>query len=418
MSTYNPYETMLKVLDRAAEKLGMSENDYVTLRHPERELTVAIPVHMDNGEVKVFSGYRTQHSSVMGAAKGGIRFHPDADENEVRALAAWMTIKNAIANIPYGGAKGGIKVDPKLLSTRELERLTRNYVRRIAPIIGVDTDVPAPDVNTNPQIMSWIIDEFSTLKGVWSPGVVTGKPLAVGGSEGRNEATGRGAMFTLQSYLELIEKRMTDITLVTQGFGNVGSVGTLLMHRAGAKVIGIGDINGGFYNENGIDVEAAYVYANEHGRSLEGYEEPGMKRISMAELLALETDVLFMAALENQLNGSNMKDVKASIILEGANGPTDNEADAYFYEKGIVLLPDVLANAGGVVTSYYEWVQNKTGFYWSEDDVNEKLYANMKKSFKAVWEMKEKYDVPARLACYMVALKRITDAQKLRGYNG
>lgn len=418
MSTYNPYQTMLNVLIRAAEELGMPENDYVTVCHPERELTVSVPVHMDNGDVKVFSGYRVQHSSVLGAAKGGIRFHPDADENEVRALAAWMTIKNAIANIPYGGAKGGIKVDPKELSPRELERLTRNYVRRIAPIIGVDTDVPAPDVNTNPQIMTWIVDEFSTLNGVWSPGVVTGKPLAVGGSAGRNEATGRGAMFTLQSYLELQGKSLKDVTVVAQGFGNVGSVGALLMHREGAKVIAIGDIHICIYNENGLDVEAAYAYANANGRSLKGYEEPGMKVITMPELLGTKCDVLFLAALENQLNGSNMRDVKASIILEGANGPTDNEADAYFHEKGILVLPDVLANAGGVVTSYYEWVQNKTGFYWSEEDVNQKLFVNMKNSFKAVWAMKEQYNVPTRLACYMVALKRITDAQKLRGYNG
>ena len=418
MANYNPYENMLNTLDQAAEKLGLTRNDYEVIRHPEREMQVAVPVQMDDGHIEVFSGYRTQHSTIMGAAKGGLRFHPDSDENEVRALAAWMKIKNSIAHLPYGGGKGGIKVDPKKLSQRELERLTRGFVRKIAPIIGVDTDVPAPDVNTNPQIMAWIVDEFSTLKGVWSPGVVTGKPLAVGGSKGRNEATGRGCMFTLKSYLEKKGKKMTDVTIAVQGFGNVGSVGALLMHREGAKIVAIGDVHGSIYNENGIDVEKAYEYANSHGRSLEGYEEAGMKRIPNPELLLLDVDVLYLAALENQLNGSNMKEVKAKTILEGANGPTTNEADLYFFEKGIEIIPDVLANGGGVVTSYYEWVQNKAGFYWDEDEVNARLEKNMKMSFEEVWEMQQQYKVYPRLAAYMVALKRLVDASKLRGFNG
>ena len=405
MANYNPYENMLNTLDQAAEKLGLTRNDYEVIRHPEREMQVAVPVQMDDGHIEVFSGYRTQHSTIMGAAKGGLRFHPDSDENEVRALAAWMTIKNSIAHLPYGGGKGGIKVDPKKLSQRELERLTRGFVRKIAPIIGVDTDVPAPD-------------EFSTLKGVWSPGVVTGKPLAVGGSKGRNEATGRGCMFTLKSYLEKKGKKMTDVTIAVQGFGNVGSVGALLMHREGAKIVAIGDVHGSIYNENGIDVEKAYEYANSHGRSLEGYEEAGMKRIPNPELLLLDVDVLYLAALENQLNGSNMKEVKAKTILEGANGPTTNEADLYFFEKGIEIIPDVLANGGGVVTSYYEWVQNKAGFYWDEDEVNARLEKNMKMSFEEVWEMQQQYKVYPRLAAYMVALKRLVDASKLRGFNG
>ena len=362
MAKYNPYENMLNTLDEAAQKLGLTRNDYEVIRHPEREMTVAIPVHMDDGHVEVFSGYRTQHSTIMGAAKGGIRFHPEADENEVRALAAWMTIKNSIAHLPYGGGKGGIKVDPKKLSKRELERLTRGFVRKIAPIIGVDTDVPAPDVNTNPQIMAWIVDEYSTLKGVWSPGVVTGKPLEVGGSLGRNEATGRGCMFTLKSYLEKKGKKISDVTIAVQGFGNVGSVGALLMHREGAKIVAIGDVHGSIYNENGIDVESAFKYANAHGRSLEGYEEAGMTRIDNRDLLLLDVDVLYLAALENQINGSNMKEVRAKLLLEGANGPTTNEADLYFFEKGIDILPDVLTNGGGVVTSYYEWYKIKKAY--------------------------------------------------------
>lgn len=418
MTKYNPYENMLNTLDEAAKKLGMDRNDYEILRHPERELSVSIPVQMDDGHIEVFSGYRTQHSSIMGASKGGIRFHPDADENEVRALAAWMTIKNSIAHLPYGGGKGGIKVDPKKLSARELERLTRGFVRKIAPIIGVDTDVPAPDVNTNPQIMAWFVDEFSTLKGVWSPGVVTGKPLEVGGSLGRNEATGRGCMFTLKSYLEKKGKKMSDVVVAVQGFGNVGSVGALLMHREGAKIVAIGDVHGSLYNPNGIDVEKAYVYANSHGRSLEGYEEAGMQRIENSALLTLDVDVLYLAALENQINGDNMKDVKAKVLLEGANGPTTNEADLYLFEHGVDILPDVLANGGGVVTSYYEWVQNKEGLYWTEEEVNTRLEQNMKKSFEEVWAMQQEYKVYPRLAAYMVALKRLVAASKLRGFNG
>ena len=378
MSTYNPYENMLNTLDVAAEKLGYTRSEYEVLRHPERELKVAVPLQLDNGEVRVYEGYRCQHSTLRGSAKGGLRFHPDSDENEVRALAAWMTIKNAIANIPYGGGKGGIKVDPKTLTPRELERLTRNFVRRIAPIIGVNTDVPAPDVNTNAQIMSWIADEYSTLKGEWSPGIVTGKPIEVGGSLGRNEATGRGCLIALQSYLAKKNLDIKNLTVAVQGFGNVGSVGARLMAQAG---------------------------------------EPGMTTIGAQELLAQPVDVLYMAALENQLNKDNMENIQAKIILEGANGPTTNDADKYFYEKGIDIIPDVLANGGGVVVSYYEWVQNKASFYWTEEEVNERLTKNMKNSFEAVWEMQHKYNVPPRQAAYMVALERLVVETKWRGYN-
>ena len=346
MSGYNPYENMLNTLDVAAEKLGYTRSEYEVLRHPERELKVAVPLQLDNGEVRVYEGYRCQHSTLRGSAKGGLRFHPDSDENEVRALAAWMTIKNAIANIPYGGGKGGIKVDPKTLNPRELERLTRNFVRRIAPIIGVNTDVPAPDVNTNAQIMSWIADEYSTLKGEWSPGIVTGKPIEVGGSLGRNEATGRGCLIALQSYLAKKNLDIKNLTVAVQGFGNVGSVG--------------------------------------------------------ARLIA---------------NKDNMENIQAKIILEGANGPTTNDADKYFYEKGIDIIPDVLANGGGVVVSYYEWVQNKASFYWTEEEVNERLTKNMQNSFEAVWEMQHKYNVPPRQAAYMVALERLVVETRWRGYN-
>lgn len=418
MANYNPYENMLHVLDEAALKLGLARNEYEFVRYPERELTVSLPITMDNGQVAVFSGYRVQHSTARGAAKGGIRFHPESDENEVKALAAWMTIKNAIGDIPYGGAKGGIKVDPKKLSARELQRLTRTYIRRIAPFIGPDKDVPAPDVNTNGQIMAWIADEYSNITGEWTPGVVTGKPIITGGSLGRNEATGRGLTYTLETWCEKKGIPMDSLTLAVQGFGNVGSVGALLMHRAGVKVIAIGDMNGSLYNPDGIDVEAAYAYTNSHGRSLKGYEEEGATIIPNPELLKLPVDVLFMAALENQLHVGTMEGVAAKVILEGANGPTTAEADAYFEKKGIEVLPDVMANVGGVVGSYYEWVQNKTGLYWTEEEYNDRLKKQMRKAYEDVDALRKEYGVTYRLAAYMLALKRVVEAQNMRGFLG
>lgn len=418
MANYNPYENMLHVLDKAAEVLGYEKNDYEFVRYPERELTVSIPITMDDGHVEVFSGYRVQHNTARGAAKGGIRFHPASDENEVKALAAWMTIKNAIGNIPYGGAKGGIKVDPHKLSQRELQRLARGYVRKIFPIIGPDKDVPAPDVNTNGQIMAWIADEYSTLSGKWEPGVVTGKPLATGGSLGRNEATGRGLLFTLETWCEKNGKKMDELTMAVQGFGNVGSVGSLLIHQKGVKVVCVGDINGTWYNPKGLDIEAMYVYANAHGRSLKGYMEDGASIIPDIELFSQDVDVLFMAAMENQLNEKTMDLVKAKLVLEGANGPTTEEADLCFEKKGIEVLPDVMSNVGGVVGSYFEWVQNRTGYYWTEDEYNERLKIKMRQGYEDVLALKEKYKVTFRLAAYMLALQRVVEAQNTRGFLG
>ena len=418
MANYNPYENMLHVLDKAAEVLGYKKNDYEFVRYPERELTVSIPITMDDGHVEVFSGYRVQHNTARGAAKGGIRFHPASDENEVKALAAWMTIKNAIGNIPYGGAKGGIKVDPHKLSQRELQRLARGYVRKIFPIIGPDKDVPAPDVNTNGQIMAWIADEYAALSGKWEPGVVTGKPLATGGSLGRNEATGRGLLFTLETWCEKNHKKMDGLTMAVQGFGNVGSVGALLIHRQGVKVVCVGDINGTWYNPNGLDIEAMYVYANSHGSSLKGYTEAGATIIPDMDLFSQDVDVLFMAAMENQLNEKTMELVKAKLVLEGANGPTTEEADICFEKKGIEVLPDVMSNVGGVVGSYFEWVQNRTGYYWTEDEYNERLKIKMRQGYEDVLALKEKYKVTYRLAAYMLALQRVVEAQNTRGFLG
>lgn len=418
MANYNPYENMLHVLDKAAEVLGYKKNDYEFVRYPERELTVSIPITMDDGHVEVFSGYRVQHNTARGAAKGGIRFHPASDENEVKALAAWMTIKNAIGNIPYGGAKGGIKVDPHKLSQRELQRLARGYVRKIFPIIGPDKDVPAPDVNTNGQIMAWIADEYAALSGKWEPGVVTGKPLATGGSLGRNEATGRGLLFTLETWCEKNHKKMDGLIMAVQGFGNVGSVGSLLIHRQGVKVVCVGDINGTWYNPNGLDIEAMYVYANSHGISLKGYTEAGATIIPDMDLFSQDVDVLFMAAMENQLNEKTMELVKAKLVLEGANGPTTEEADICFEKKGIEVLPDVMSNVGGVVGSYFEWVQNRTGYYWTEDEYNERLKIKMRQGYEDVLALKEKYKVTYRLAAYMLALQRVVEAQNTRGFLG
>lgn len=418
MANYNPYENMLHVLDKAAEVLGYQKEDYEFVRYPERELTVSIPITMDDGKVQVFSGYRVQHNTARGAAKGGIRYHPASDENEVKALAAWMTIKNAIGNIPYGGAKGGIKVDPHKLSERELQRLTRGYVRKIFPIIGPDQDVPAPDVNTNGQIMAWIADEYAVLSGAWQPGVVTGKPLVTGGSLGRNEATGRGLTHTLETWCEKNNKKMNELTMLVQGFGNVGSVGSLLMHRAGVKIICVGDINGTWYKPEGLDIEAMYVYANSHGRSLKGYTEEGASLIDDDKLFEQDVDVVFVAAMENQLNENTMRKVKAKLVLEGANGPTTEEADAYFEKQGIEVLPDVMSNVGGVVGSYFEWVQNRTGYYWTEEEYNEKLKMKMRQGYEDVFAIKEKYKVTYRLAAYMLALQRVVEAQKMRGFLG
>ena len=415
MANYNPYENMLHVLDKAAEVLGYKKNDYEFVRYPERELTVSIPITMDDGHVEVFSGYRVQHNTARGAAKGGIRFHPASDENEVKALAAWMTIKNAIGNIPYGGAKGGIKVDPHKLSQRELQRLARGYVRKIFPIIGPDKDVPAPDVNTNGQIMAWIADEYAALSGKWEPGVVTGKPLATGGSLGRNEATGRGLLFTLETWCEKNHKKMDGLTMAVQGFGNVGSVGSLLIHRQGVKVVCVGDINGTWYNPNGLDIEAMYVYANSHGRSLKGYTEAGATIIPDMDLFSQDVDVLFMAAMENQLNEKTMELVKAKLVLEGANGPTYPEADDVLAERGVVVVPDVICNAGGVTVSYFEWVQDMASFFWSEEEINAKMDRIMTDAIIHVCDKAAEKECTLRTAAYIVACERILMARKDRG---
>lgn len=412
----NPFQNMLAVLDEAAKKLGLSYNDYVTLRSAERELVVSVPVVMDDGHTEVFEGYRVQHDSSRGPCKGGIRFHPEADLDEVKALAAWMTWKCAVANIPFGGAKGGIKVDPAKLSKAELTRMTRRYTSMILPILGPDKDIPAPDVNTNAEVMAWIMDTFSMLKGYTVPAVVTGKPIELGGSLGRAEATGRGALFTLQNLLEARGiKDTARMRIAVQGFGNVGSCGAKLMHRAGFKIVAVSDVYCALYKEDGIDIEKAMAYAAANNRSLLGYQEEGLKTITGEDLLALDVDVLFLAAMENQLREDNADSVRAKIVLEGANGPTTPDADRILEGKGITVMPDILTNCGGVVVSYFEWVQNLQSYMWDEDYINENLHKVMKGAFSDVWKIAQEKSVSMRMAAYMLALERVVKASKARG---
>ncbi len=412
---YNPYENMLAVLDEAAKKLGLKPDDYVTLRYPERELMVSVPIQKDNGRVEVYEGYRVQHNTTLGPSKGGIRYHPEANLDEVKALAAWMTWKCALMNLPYGGAKGGVKVDPSKLSENELRRLTRRYTAMIEPIIGPQQDIPAPDVNTNATVMAWIVDTYSMLQGHFSPGVVTGKPLELGGSLGRAEATGRGATYTLMNLLGKMKKSPKGLTIAVQGFGNVGSVGAKLMQDEGCKIVAIGDAFTTIYNPKGINVAAAQQYAANNGRSLKGYKETGLKVIPDADLFTLDVDVLFPAALENQIHESNASAVKAKIVLEGANGPVSTEGDKILDKNKVIVVPDILANAGGVTVSYFEWVQNNMHFKWNEKYINEQLHHIITNAFEEVWKVHKEKKVSMRMASYMVALDRVVKADKARG---
>ncbi|MDD5923904.1 MAG: Glu/Leu/Phe/Val dehydrogenase [Clostridia bacterium] len=401
-------------MDKAATTLGLDENDYITLRYPERELKVSCPVKMDDGSIKVFEGYRVQHSSVRGPCKGGIRYHEEVDDNEVKALAAWMSFKCAVANIPYGGAKGGIKVNPQELSLGELERLTRRFTSMIAPIIGPERDIPAPDVNTNAQIMGWIMDTYSVQKGFASPGVVTGKPLEIGGSKGRAEATGRGVMFATVMLLEKLDIDVKNCKIAVQGMGNVGSIAAKLLYDRGAKIVAVSDVSGGVYDENGLPFDEIYAHVSQR-KLLSDYKNDNLKRISNKELLTCDCDVLVPAALQNQITTENAADIKAKYIIEGANGPVSVDADEILEKNGVIVVPDILANSGGVVVSYFEWVQNLQSFYWEEDHVNELLKNNITSSFNEVWELSKEYKTSMRLAAYMVALKRIVAVRNIRG---
>lgn len=414
MTKYNPFDNFVAVMDKAAGVMGISEEDYLTFKYPERELKVALPVRMDDGSLKVFEGFRIQHSTLRGPAKGGVRYHQNVNVDEVRALSAWMTFKCAVAAIPYGGGKGGIVCRPREMSKGELERLTRTYIDKISAIISPNTDIPAPDVGTNAQTMDWMVDEYSKLKGESVYGIVTGKSIEIGGSKGRNEATGRGVCFVTLEMMKKYNMKPEDCKIVIQGMGNVGSISAKLLAEEGAKIIAVSDVSCAIYNENGLDISGIYKYLDSGKNLLEGYTGD-CKRITNAELLELPCDILIPAALENQITAENADRIKAKIVIEAANGPTSVEADEILNKKGVKVLPDILSNSGGVIVSYFEWVQNLQNFYWEEDDVNAKLKRQIVGAFNDVFDAREKYDCTFRVAAYIVALNRLVTAKKLRG---
>jgi glutamate dehydrogenase len=400
------------VIHRALEKLGYPEEVYELLKEPIRMLTVKIPVRMDDGTVKIFTGYRAQHNDAVGPTKGGIRFHPDVTEREVKALSIWMSLKCGIVDLPYGGGKGGIVCDPRNMSFRELERLSRGYVRAISQIVGPTKDIPAPDVFTNSQIMAWMMDEYSRIDEFNSPGFITGKPLVLGGSHGRETATAKGVTICIR---EAAKKRGIDLKgarVVVQGFGNAGSFLAKFMHDAGAKVIGISDAYGALYDPNGLDIDYLLDRRDSFGTVTKLFKNT----ITNKELLELDCDILVPAAIENQITEENAYNIKASIVVEAANGPTTLEATEILTRRGILIVPDVLASAGGVTVSYFEWVQNNQGYYWSEEEVEEKLEKVMVKAFNNVYETAQTRRVDMRLAAYMVGVRKMAEACRFRGW--
>ncbi len=406
------YESALKQFDLAADILTLPEDLRMVLRMPKRELTVNFPVRMDDGSVKMYTGYRVQHNMNAGPAKGGIRYSPEVSLDEVRALAMLMTWKCAVLGIPYGGAKGGVIVDRRLLSRMELERLTRRYATEISVIIGPDLDIPAPDVNTDGQVMAWIMDTLSMHHGRNVPAVVTGKPIAIGGSRGRVEATGRGVFIVAREAAKHENIPFEGAKIVIQGFGNVGSVSAKLLHEAGCKIIGLSDIYGAIYDPNGINVPLALQYIQEHGK-LSGL--PGSQDIENSQLLEIPCDILIPAAIEGVLHRNNAENVSAKLIVEAANGPTTPEADVIFERRRIPVIPDILTNAGGVTVSYFEWVQDRENFFWSEKRVNDQLEEMMSESIKNVFSRSDNMNISMRMAAYVVAVSRVAEATAFRG---
>jgi len=409
----NPWESQRARFDLAAQKLNLDDGLWRVLRYPNRELTVYIPVQMDDGHLEVFTGFRVQHSIARGPAKGGIRYAPDVTLDEVRALAAWMTWKCAVVNIPFGGAKGGVICDPHKMSMGELERMTRRYTAELVDFIGPEKDVPAPDVNTNEQIMAWMMDTYSMHMRQTVTAVVTGKPLNIGGSRGRREATGRGIMIVVDEAVKKLGLSREGSRVIIQGFGNVGSNAAILMAEAGYKIIGIIEVDGSLYNKNGIDVKKLSEYRQKN-RTVLGF--PDADKAEAAELLVTDCDILIPAATENQITSRNADRVKCKILAEGANGPTTASADEILAEKGVFVIPDILCNAGGVTTSYFEWVQDRQGYFWSEREVNERLQAVIERSFGEVVKYAELHQVNNRVAAYMLAIDRVAYALKERGF--
>jgi glutamate dehydrogenase len=408
----NLFTSTQHVINDALSKLGYSEEMYELLKEPIRMLTVRIPVRMDDGSIKVFTGYRAQHNDAVGPTKGGVRFHPEVDEEEVKALSMWMSLKCGIVDLPYGGGKGGIICDPRTMSFTELEKISRGYVRAISQIVGPTKDIPAPDVYTNSQIMAWMMDEYSRLRENDSPGFITGKPIVLGGSQGREKATAQGVTICIE---QAAKKRGIDIKgarVVIQGFGNAGSFLAKFMHDAGAKVIAISDAHGALHDPAGLDIDYLLDRRDSFGTVTTLFENT----ISNKELLELDCDILVPAAISNQITEKNVHDIKASIVVEAANGPTTLEATRILSERGILLVPDVLASAGGVTVSYFEWVQNNQGYYWSEAEVNEKLEAKLINAFNNVYETSQNRRVNMRLAAYMVGARKMAEASRFRGW--
>ncbi len=408
----NVWEVAQRQFDLAAERLGLDEGMRLVLREPRREFTVHFPVHMDDGSVQVFTGYRVQHNLGRGPAKGGIRYHQNVSRDEVKALAMWMTWKCAVVGIPYGGGKGGVIVDPKKLSQKELEGLTRRYFTEIEILIGPEKDIPAPDVNTNAQIMAWMMDTYSMHAGYTVPGVVTGKPISLGGSEGRNEATARGCVYTVVEAARHLGLDLTTARAAVQGFGNAGSIAARLMCEEGATVVAVSDSTGGIHDPSGLDIAKVVAWKQEHG-TVQGF--PGATDITNAEVLEIDCEILIPAALENQITSRNAGNVKARVVAEAANGPTTPDADEILFRNGVFLVPDILCNAGGVTVSYFEWVQDLNRDHWSEEVVNAKLKEIMVKAFDETLDMAKREQVNMRTAAYLVAVKRVADAMEMRG---
>ena len=408
----NPFEISVQQFNLAAEHLNLKDGLRKTLARPKRAMIVSIPVKMDDGNIQVFEGYRVQHNIARGPAKGGVRYHPGVTLDEVKALAAWMTWKCAVVNIPFGGGKGGVVCEPRTMSQGEIERLSRRYFAEIIQIVGPEQDIPAPDVNTNPQVMAWFMDTYSMTRGYTALGVVTGKPLAIGGSHGRQEATARGVLFTVAEAMKKRNRSLEGATVGVQGFGNVGANSAKLFHEAGAKVVAVSDVSGGLYRSEGLDVPALLRYAEEN-RTVAGYADAD--EMSNAELLELPVEILIPAALENQITAANADRIRAHVVAEAANGPTTPDADRTLRANGVLVIPDILCNAGGVTVSYFEWVQGLYSFFWDEPIINQQLEKVMVQAFKDVWETTEKYNVEMRTGAQILAVSRVAEATTLRG---
>lgn len=413
--TENPFESMMERFNVAAEILGLESGIYEYLKTPVRQVTVSIPIQMDNGVIELFEGYRVVHNDILGPSKGGIRYAPDVTIEEVKALAAWMTWKCAVVNIPFGGAKGAVKCDPSKLTRTEVEKITRRYTANMMSVFGPNKDIPAPDMNTNEQTMAWIMDTYSMHAQHTETGVVTGKPIILGGSLGRKEATGRGVMICTMAAMDKLGMSPISSDIVVQGFGNVGSISAKLLYEQGCKIVGISDVTGGYYNEKGINIYKAMEYV-EKNRTLDGFTEA--QKVSNEELLELKCDVLVPAAKEDQINADNATRIKCKLIVEGANGPTVAEADPVLRDRQIMVVPDILANAGGVTVSYFEWVQDREGYFWSEERVNRRLSRAMRDAFANVYETANKYKQTMRIGAYVLAIDKVAKTLKLRGIYG